>query len=153
MASITPEELKWAMICHLAGLIWIPLYWLQFPLPLINVLIPGVVWLFKREQSEYIDFQGREALNFQIALFLYSIVFFVIGMMGLFIYLAIFGAEVESSVGAIALLSKRINQTVRIISILMTIWSLALAPTAALKAKKGQFYFYPLTIRVFKSSS
>ncbi|MFP4133811.1 MAG: DUF4870 domain-containing protein [Halothece sp.] len=150
MANITPEEIKWAMICHVAGLVWIPLYWLQFPLPLINVIIVGVVWLFKREESEYIDFQGREALNFQIALFLYSIVFFVIGIIGFFIYLAVFGAEVEGSVGAIALLTRGINETIRMVSILMTIWSLALAPTAAMKAKKGQFYFYPLTIRVLK---
>lgn len=153
MANITPEEIKWAMVCHVAGLVWIPLYWLQFPLPLINVIIPGVVWLFQRENSEYIDFQGREALNFQIALFWYSIVFFLIGIIGFFIYLAVFGAEVESSVGAIALLTRGINETIRMVSILMTIWSLALAPTAAIKAKKGQFYVYPLTIRVFKGSN
>lgn len=153
MANITPEEIKWAMICHVAGLVWIPLYWLPFPFPLINVIIPGIIWLFKRRNSEYIDFQGREALNFQIALFLYSIVFFLIGIIGFFIYLAVFGAEVESSVGAIALLTRGINETIRIVSILMMIWSLALAPTAAIKAKKGQFYVYPLTIRVFKGSN
>lgn len=153
LTNISEEEVKWAMTCHLAGLVWIPLYWLQFPLPLVNVVIPSLIWLFKRENSEYIDFQGREALNFQITVVLYSIVLFTVGIIGFLIYLAIFGADVEDSIGAIALLTRGINQTQRIVSILMMLFSLAFALTAAVKTKKGNFYFYPFTIRVFRASS
>jgi len=151
MTQITQEEARWAMACHLAGLIWIPLYWLEFPIPLVNVLVPGCLWLVKREESEYVDLQGREALNFQVALFGYSIVLFVLGVIGFFIYLAVFGAEVENSVGAIALVMKGIEWTDQGVAILTTLWSLALVPTAAVKAKKGQMYFYPFLVRVFKA--
>ena len=127
------------------------LSWLGFPLPLFNVIIPGLVWLFKREESEYIDLQGREALNFQIALFGYSIGLFLLGLIGFFIYLAVFGATVESSVGAIALVLEGIRRVTTIVFGITVIWSLAFVLTAAVKAKKGQIYFYPLTIRVFKA--
>ncbi|PSO51387.1 MAG: hypothetical protein BRC33_00525 [Cyanobacteria bacterium SW_9_44_58] len=152
MTQISEEERTWAMACHLAGLIWIPLYWLQFPLPLINVFFPGILWLFKREASDYVDLQGREALNFQIALFLYSFVLFALGIVGFFIYLAVFGADVQDTVGAIALVTQGIDWVIKGVSALATLWSLALVPTAAVKAKKGQVYFYPLTIRVCQAS-
>lgn len=152
MTQISEEERTWAMACHLSGLIWVPLYWLQFPLPLVNVVVPGIVWLFKRESSEYVDLQGREALNFQIALFLYSLVLFTLGIVGFFIYLAVFGADVQDTVGAIALVTQGIDGVVKGVSVLATLWSLAFAPTAAVKAKKGQVYFYPFTIRVFRAS-
>ncbi|AFZ43903.1 hypothetical protein PCC7418_1734 [Halothece sp. PCC 7418] len=149
MTQITQEETRWAMICHLAGLVWIPLYWLEFPLPLVNIVVPGVVWLVKREESEYVDLQGREALNFQIALVGYSIILFMLGVMGFFIYLAVFGADLDSSVGAIALVMKGISWAARAVAMIATLWSLAVVPNAAIRAKKGQIYFYPLTMRVF----
>lgn len=152
MIQISEEERTWAMACHLSGLIWVPLYWLQFPLPLVNVVVPGILWLLKREGSEYVDLQGREALNFQIALFLYSLVLSALGIVGFFIYLAIFGAEVKDMVGAIALVSDGINWVVKGVSALATLWSFALVLTAAVKAKKGEVYFYPLLIRVFRAS-
>lgn len=151
MVKVTQEEVRWAMVCHLAGLIWIPLYWLEFPIPLINIIVPGLVWLVKREESEYVDFQGREALNFQIALVGYSLVLFFLSVIGFFIYLAIFGAEVNSSLGAIALVMNGIDWAGRGVALLTTFWSLALVPNGAVRAKKGQMYFYPLTLRVFKA--
>lgn len=151
MTRISQEETRWAMICHLSGLIWIPLYWLGFPLPLVNVIVPGLIWLVKREESEYVDLEGREALNFQIALFAYSLVLFLLGTVGFFIYLSVFGAEVKTAVGAIALVVAGINRVVRVVSVLSMIWSLAFVLTAGVKAKKGQIYFYPLTVRVFKA--
>ncbi|MDR9405189.1 MAG: DUF4870 domain-containing protein [Halothece sp. Uz-M2-17] len=151
MTQITQEEARWAMVCHLTGLVWIPLYWLEFPLPLVNIIVPGVVWLVKREESEYVDLQGREALNFQIALVGYSVVLFILGVIGFFIYLAIFGADVNSSVGAIALVMKGIAWAGRGVAIITMLWSLALVLNAAVRAKKGQIYFYPLTMRVFKA--
>lgn len=151
MVQVTQAEARWAMSCHWAGLVWIPLYWLEFPLPLVNIFVPGVIWLLRREQSEYVDLQGREALNFQIALVGYSIVLFVIGVIGFFIYLAVFGAEVESSVGVIALVMKGIGWAARGVAIIATLWSLAVIPNAAIRAKKGQIYFYPLTLRFFKA--
>jgi len=57
------EARKWAMLCHLGGLVS-----LFLPIPLSNVILPFVIWSAKRNDHPYIDVQGREALNFQITL-------------------------------------------------------------------------------------
>jgi len=58
---------KWAMVCHLAGLA-------GFVIPFGNIIGPLVVWLLKREESPFIDDQGKEALNFQITMIVYFFV-------------------------------------------------------------------------------
>ena len=43
-------------------------------IPFGNVAGPLIVWLMKREDSSFIDFHGKEALNFQISMTIYAIV-------------------------------------------------------------------------------
>jgi uncharacterized protein len=60
----------WAMFCHLAGLC--------FLLPIVPgvgaVIGPLIVWVLRKEQSPFVDEQGKEAVNFQITMFIYGIV-------------------------------------------------------------------------------
>jgi uncharacterized Tic20 family protein len=58
------------MVCHLAGLAG----FVAFVIPFANIIAPLVVWLLKREESPFIDDQGKEALNFQITMMLYVFV-------------------------------------------------------------------------------
>jgi hypothetical protein len=55
---------KWAMFCHLGGLVslFLPV------IPAANVVIPFIVWHAKRHEHPYIDVQGREAVNFQVSM-------------------------------------------------------------------------------------
>lgn len=62
------EARKWAMLCHLGGLVS-----LFLPIPLSNVVLPFVIWSAKRNDHPYIDVQGREALNFQVTMSLLAI--------------------------------------------------------------------------------
>lgn len=59
------ETRKWAMLCHLGGLASL------VPFPTANIILPLVIWLTKRDTDPYVDEQGREAVNFQISMFLY----------------------------------------------------------------------------------
>lgn len=59
------ETRKWAMLCHMGGLASL------VPFPTANIILPLVIWLTKRNTDPYIDEQGREAVNFQISMFLY----------------------------------------------------------------------------------
>ena len=59
------ETRKWAMLCHLGGLASL------VPVPTANIFVPLVIWLTKRDSDPYVDEQGREAVNFQISMFLY----------------------------------------------------------------------------------
>ncbi len=64
---LTPNIRIVAMLCHLSSLS-------GFFVPLGNILGPLFVWLFRRRRSPFIDTHGKEALNFQISIAIYSIV-------------------------------------------------------------------------------
>jgi uncharacterized Tic20 family protein len=64
----TKDERLWATIIHLSGLIGGLLSVTTifvFPLP-INLLLPFIIWLLKREGFPFVDDQGKEAINFHI---------------------------------------------------------------------------------------
>src|SRR5438309_4743365 len=61
----TPEERSWGLIAHLSALIASLLGGLTF-------LGPLVVWLIKKDLSPFVADQAKEALNFQIAVFIVS---------------------------------------------------------------------------------
>ncbi|HEY6838619.1 MAG TPA: rhomboid family intramembrane serine protease [Geobacteraceae bacterium] len=103
------HERLWAMTCHLlvlSGLV----------IPLGNVLGPLAVWLWKRKHSEFIDYHGKSALNFQITLVLFMVGSLVVaaltGFVGFFIA-PLFG--------------------------LLTLYTLFVIASSAIKAHRGDF--------------
>ena len=98
----------WSMLSHLSALLG------------VGFVLPLVVYLAMRKESEYVATNAREALNFHITVLIYTLcciplVFILIG---------------------IPLL------------IVLGIGSLVLAIIAAIKASDGQSYRYPLTLRL-----
>lgn len=67
----TSEEKNLAMLAHLSALS-------GFVVPFGNLLGPLVVWLLKKEESDYIAEHAKEALNFQLTIFLTSIMAIVL---------------------------------------------------------------------------
>src|SRR5215475_16090730 len=73
------QDRSWATLCHLvalAGFVGIPFG---------NVLGPLIFWLVMREKYPEIDEHGKESLNFQLTMTIYTIVaglclFIIIGM-------------------------------------------------------------------------
>ena len=63
----TQDECTWAMLAHLSSVIAYLLGGLTF-------LGPLIVWLVKKDQSVFVADQAKEALNFQIAVLLASLV-------------------------------------------------------------------------------
>ena len=62
----TQDERTWGLIAHLSSLI----AWLV-ALPFVG---PLVVWVIKKDQSPFVADQAKEALNFQIAVLIASLV-------------------------------------------------------------------------------
>ena len=58
----------------------------KFFIPFGNFFIPLVLWLANRKEYEFIDYNGKQVLNFQISLLLYSI---VLGMLSIPFFLGI----------------------------------------------------------------
>lgn len=66
--AMSREERMWGMFCHLAGLA-------MFVIPSLGQVIgPLIIWLVKKDEFPFVDSQGKEALNFQISMTIYSFV-------------------------------------------------------------------------------
>lgn len=110
-----PEARKWALLAHLSG-------FLGCIIPFGSLVGPLLVWQLKKDQSPFIDDQGKEALNFQITVALAGLLCMVLMLVVigfLLIWVVIVGAVV-----------------------LMII--------AAIKANEGQAYRYPFCWRLIK---
>lgn len=119
--SASESEVKsnsntFGMLCHLlafCGLLGVPFG---------NILGPLVMWLIKREESPFVDACGKEALNFQISMTIYTL---------------ISGLLVLAAVGLVLL------PAIIIVNVIFTI-------IASIRASEGKHYEYPLTIRFVK---
>jgi len=105
MAPIPEQSRTWAMFCHLSALAWIPLAVLGLPLPFASILAPLILWAIRREQSEFIDYHGRESMNFQISMFIYGLIIAIVAFILLVIGILIFGVgDGESALAALGLI-------------------------------------------------
>ena len=109
------QERTWAMWCHLTA-------FSGYLIPFGHVLGPLVIWLTKRNESKFVDEQGKEALNFQISMTIYALV-------ASLLILVVVGFLVLFALAVIAL-----------VMVIM----------AAVKTYKGERFRYPITIRLIK---
>jgi uncharacterized Tic20 family protein len=111
-----PNERTWVVACHAAAL-------LGFIAPGAGHILPVLlVWLMKRGESPAVEEHGKESLNFQISMLLYSII------AGILCLLLI----------GFALL------------VILHVVNLILVIIASMKASEGTLYRYPLTLRLLK---
>jgi len=106
---LTNEDRQWAMIAHLSALVG-------------GFIGPLIVWMLKKDESRFVDDQGKEALNFQLnmaiaAAILTAIAFATCG----------FGAVLFAPWG---------------------IYVLVMTIIAGMQANKGERYRYPATWRI-----
>ena len=114
--DLSKDVRMWGMFCHISALVGLLGNGFGF------ILGPLIVWLAKREEHPFIDDQGKEALNFQITMFLaFVISFFLCFVMVGFFLLPI-----------------------------LVVLEIALPIVGALKANNGEYYRYPLTMRLIK---
>jgi uncharacterized protein len=107
---------SWTVACHASSL-------LGFFIPAGgHILPPLIVWLVKRAESAEVDAHGKESLNFQLSMLIYSI---IAGILMLIL------------IGLVLLP-------------LLHVANLVLVIMASLRASEGQLYRYPLTIRFLK---
>ncbi len=113
-SRLTKEERNWGMFCHLGA-------FAGFIIPFGNIIAPLILWLLKREDSSFIDAQGKESLNFQVSFTIYAFV----SLLLIFVYIGLI-----------------------IFPILFFLFFI-LVIIAAIKAQDGVVYHYPLSIRLF----
>jgi uncharacterized Tic20 family protein len=115
MYAPNQDERTMAMLCHLTGL-------LGGFIPPANIIAPLIIWLIKKDQSPFVNDQGKEALNFQISMTIYFVISFIL----MFILIGIV-----------------------LMAVLGILW-LVFGILATIKAYQGVAYRYPLTIRLIR---
>ncbi len=114
-ATQSMSEKEWAMFLHLSQLS-------GFIVPLLGFAAPIIIWLMKKDESEYIDRHGRIVINWIISEVLYSLVCIIL----MFILIGI------PMLVALALLG------------------VVYAVIGGMKAKDGKIWMYPGSIRFLK---
>lgn len=114
----TPDERTFALMMHLTLLGHVFLWGFAIVAPLI-------MWQVKKDDSPFLDDHGREAVNFQITLIIYSILVIPLGFVTCLVGFFIF-------------------------PILIYILGLIGMIKAAIAANRGEFYRYPMNIRFIK---
>lgn len=109
VTPISSDEKTFGMLAHLLAIF-------------TGFIGPLIIWLIKKEESEYVAKQSKESLNFQISIAIYS---FVAGLLMVVI------------IGMILLPA-------------ILIFDLIFVILATMKANNGEFYTYPLCIRFIK---
>jgi uncharacterized Tic20 family protein len=107
-SAASQDEKNLGIVMHLLCLVGFP------------ILGPLIVWLMKKDQSSYLDRQGRELLNFQISYLIYALI-------SLLLSFVLIGIPLLIVIG---------------------IATLVLTIIGIVRAADGQVYRFPLTIRM-----
>lgn len=131
----------------------------KYFIPLGNFIFPMLLWLARREDP-FVDHHGRNALNFQISTFLYTIFLVAVGA-ATFLYFGLkfsigepFFLEEDSFVidkFSDALPFFIIISILGILLLGLFVLELFAVINASIKANEGQLYNYPLTINFLSS--
>lgn len=94
----------------------------HFVLPVFSFVITVILWQVKKSESPFLDDHGREATNFQLSYAVYTVILAVLGAL-------------TCGIGWLVLS-------------LLFIPALIGMVFAAVAANRGEFYRYPMTIRM-----
>ena len=111
--DLKKEEKTFGMLCHLLSFVCF------LGIPFGHLVGPLVMWVVKKDTSEFVDACGKESINFQISMTIYVLVCFPLCLIlvGYFLLLAV------CIIGLICVIK------------------------ASIKANEGELYRYPFTIR------
>ncbi len=138
----------------------------KFLIPFGNFIIPLVLWTANKREYEFVDHNGKQALNFQISLLLYSI---GLGMVSIPLFIGFFPDIFDSGFFGFTGLNHFDNLNIHfdsdnfhfgtwllpfgiaglaqaalfVINIVYTI-------LATIRTNEGQLFAYPLTIKFIK---
>jgi hypothetical protein len=152
-SSINQHQQNLAAIIHLST-------FSKYVFPFGNFILPIVLWMSNKKDSTFIDENGKQAINFQISILLYSIILglisipvffnFAFNFTNIFDILAHNTHEfklenLSDFSGNLILLF-----VVAVISLVLFVLDIFAVISATIKANKGETYSYPLSIQFIK---
>lgn len=132
----------------------------QYVFPLGNFIAPIIIWSAKKNDSEFVDYNGKQILNFQLSVFMYSLILVLISLpLLIYGFVDLVGTNCTFSNFEIEFNSFRNQEITTFIGIailafvlfmFLKVFEFILIIYAAVKASNGERYKYPLTIPFFK---
>ncbi|WP_264558100.1 DUF4870 domain-containing protein [Flavobacterium sp. N2270] len=149
----TSNEKSTATLIHLSSLC-------QYIIPFSGIILPLLIWSSKKNDSTFIDHNGKQAINFQLSVFLYSIVFLIIAVPTFILWLihTIDLSRInEQEVYLNDILTHHnitgyviLGFTAILLLFFVKIGEFFLIIYASAKSSNGEYYKYPLTIPFIK---
>ncbi|OHT44778.1 hypothetical protein B0A80_19445 [Flavobacterium tructae] len=149
----TSSEKNTATFTHLSTLS-------QYIIPFGNYIFPILIWTSYKDKSEFVNHHGKQTLNFQLSLLLYTLVLALIAI-PIFITVVLQNIPIEALMyddnyvirnfnfeGNIGLLT--IGATAVVLFGLLKFVEFFLVIYASIKASNGELYKYPITIPFIK---
>ncbi len=132
----------------------------QYVFPFGNFIAPIIIWSAKKNDSEFVDYNGKQILNFQLSVFMYSLILVLISLpLLIYGFVDLIGTNCTFSNFEIEFNSFRNQEITTFIGIaivafvlfmFLKVFEFILIIYAAVKASNGERYKYPLTIPFFK---
>ena len=113
LRSLPADVRTWNVLCHASALLGFFFPWAG------HIIAPLIVWLVKRGDSPEIDAHGKESINFQLSMLVYSVI---------------------SAILCLILIGFVLLAILHIVNVVLVI-------IASIRASEGKFYHYPITIR------
>lgn len=149
---MTTNEKNIATLMHLSTLT-------QYLIPFGNYIFPIIIWSSKKNDSEFIDYNGKQTLNFQLSMLLYSLLLLLISVPTLLysVFKNIDFYKLEdhnfnfhdvstgnlTGIVVIAIVAALVFFFMKVMEFFLIIY-------AAVKTSNGENYKYPLSIPFFK---
>lgn len=134
----------------------------QYIFPLGNFIFPGILWGIKKNDSAFIDQNGKHCLNFQLSLLVYSLLLFIAAV-SLILYAFFQNGETfyfNNYSGwhgfSESFTAKRFSTEIVIALVLLfllavlKITEFVIVLYASIKNINGEVYRFPLTIKFIK---
>ncbi|UQD56259.1 DUF4870 domain-containing protein [Flavobacterium sp. K5-23] len=132
----------------------------QYFIPFGNYIFPILLWTTKKDKSEFVDHHGKQVLNFQLSLLLYTL---VLGMIAIPIFLiTVFNnVSLEAIINDNNVIINNFNiadnigmLTIGIMALFifgcLKVAEFFLIIYASIKTSNGELYKYPITIPFIK---
>ena len=146
------KEKNYASLIHLSALT-------KYFIPFGNYVLPIVLWGSKKDSSQFIDHNGKQVLNFQLSMLLYSILLLIVSIPTLLftIFNNVSLDQIENGNFLIEKLSSGNITSIVTIALVaiglfcfMKIAEFFLIIYGAVKTSEGAYFKYPLTINFLK---
>lgn len=98
--EITSDAKLWATLVHLSAILGLLMLKTGSSQPVVCLIGPLFIWLFKREDHEFVDDQGKEAVNFQVVVTVIGMIFWVVPGVGPYLMKLLLLADVGLAIFA-----------------------------------------------------